>query len=145
MEIESGWVFCDKTSLPVSFFVAPDNPSMRRPATTATKDLRSKDHRITRTYYEHTDGLKDVAPTAHHKTEILQGIVENQRSETLSLRNLVYSLKKLLLFLLVFYTIQNKHRINNYIHSFSRLINLLDVQYIWGYIYIYISKLFLAG
>lgn len=77
MEIDSGWVFCDKTSLPASFFVAPDNPSMRRPATTATKDLRSKQHRITWTHYEHTAGLKDVAPTAlNHKTEILQGMVE---------------------------------------------------------------------
>lgn len=95
MEIESGWVFCDKTSLPASFFVAPDNPSMRRPATTATKDLRSKQHRITWTHYAHTAGLKDVVPTAlNHKTEILQGMVENQGSETLSLRNLVYTLKK---------------------------------------------------
>lgn len=73
MEMASGWVFCDKTSLPASFFVAPDNPSMRRPATTATKDLRSKQHRIMWTHYEHTAGLNDVVPTyiivaLNHKT-----------------------------------------------------------------------------
>lgn len=64
--MESGWVFGDKTSLPASFFVAPDNPSMRRPATTATKDLTSKQHRITWTHYEHTAGLKDAIPTYNH-------------------------------------------------------------------------------
>ncbi len=50
MEMESGWVFCDKTSLPASFFVAPDNPSTRRPATTVTKDLRSNQHYALWTY-----------------------------------------------------------------------------------------------
>lgn len=63
MEMESGWVFCDKTSLPASFFVAPDNPSMRRPATTATKDLRSKQHRIMWIHYEHTAGLNGAILT----------------------------------------------------------------------------------
>lgn len=75
--MESGWVFCDKTSLPASFFVAPDNPSMRRPATTETKDLRSKPHRIVWTHYEHVAGQNNAVLICNHvalnlkKTDVL--------------------------------------------------------------------------